>query len=104
MYKMSLERRLIRRVGKLDNLWGDLRNVIRKTLAKRFVKRHIESLCSCCIDWADKSLCVKNKRKEREKIRDGESMMKICFSLLDTVFWVMVGFDEMMCSSGFFEG
>jgi hypothetical protein len=36
------------------------------------------------------------------EIHDDESTMKV-LSLLDTVFWMMVGFGSMM-SSGFFEG
>jgi hypothetical protein len=35
------------------------------------------------------------------EIHDDESTMKV-LSLLDTVFWMMVGFGSMM-SSGFFE-
>jgi hypothetical protein len=41
--------------------------------------------------------CVENTRKEMVKIHDDEDLL----SLLDTFFWMMVGFDYMMCS-GFF--
>jgi hypothetical protein len=49
-------------------------------------------------------LCIRQKeywgvrRKSRRRFDDEDPL-----SLLGTVFWMMVGFDKMMCS-GFFEG